>query len=80
MLQQQQKSPYILCNKPAGDNDDILRNVGHLFDGQVAHPSEGLLRERTLEIQLFCLKHVGKKTNTDQINSRLREYYLTSLD
>lgn len=34
------------CYKPAGDNDDILRDVGHLFDGQVAHPPQGLLEEK----------------------------------
>lgn len=33
-------------HKPAGDNDDILRDVGHLFDGQVAHPPQGLLEEK----------------------------------
>lgn len=32
-------------DKPAGNNDDILRDVGHLFDGQVAHSPQGLLTE-----------------------------------
>lgn len=32
--------------KPASHNDDILGDVGHLFDGQVAHPPQGLLKEK----------------------------------
>lgn len=32
--------------KPAGNDDDILRDVGHLFDGKVAHPPQGLLEEK----------------------------------
>lgn len=31
---------------PAGDNDDILRDIGHLFDCEVTHSSEGLLWKR----------------------------------
>lgn len=41
--------------KPAGDNDDILRDVSHLFDGQVAHPSQGLLREKQTKFSLTAI-------------------------
>ena len=35
------------AGSPAGHDDDILRDVGHLFDGQVAHPSQSLLKTKT---------------------------------
>lgn len=34
---------------PACDNDDILRNIGHLFDSKVAHSSKGLLWKHIAE-------------------------------
>lgn len=35
--------PYVLL--PACDNDDVLRNIGHLFDSEVTHSSKGLLQK-----------------------------------
>lgn len=41
--------------KPAGDNDDILRDVGHLLDGEVAHPPQGLLGWKdSIKLQMLC--------------------------
>lgn len=49
--------PFKTRYKPAGDNDDILRDVGHLFDGQVAHPPQGLLREKNRVLTIFMFEH-----------------------
>lgn len=34
--------------EPAGDDNDVLGDVGHLLDGQVAHPPQCLLRRQQL--------------------------------
>lgn len=34
---------------PACDNDDVLRNIGHLFDCKVTHSSKGLLLKQIAE-------------------------------
>lgn len=36
---------------PAGDDDHILRDVSHLFDGEVAHPPQCLL----IKVMVKCL-------------------------
>lgn len=33
-------------DSPAGHDDDVLCDAGHLLDGQVAHPTEGGLGRR----------------------------------
>ncbi len=62
--------------KPASDNNDILRDVGHLFDGQVTHPPQGLLREKKssdlLNIRISELK-TNHTIHTDTVQHELKE-------
>lgn len=75
-------------HKPASDDDDIFRNVCHFFDGQVAHPSQGLLwltKEEAFSNPIIKYGNIGGtmlRTNTNSLHKLKNSLclYLTSLD